>query len=87
MSDAGEGLIDADSRIQERMDELARARAEKQAVEVRDPDAVRELESVRLARIELERQLETTTHDRRAAQLKQAIVELDKRSAALKKKV
>lgn len=87
MGDAGEGLIDADSRIQERMDELARARAEKQAVEVRDPDAVRELESVRLARIELERQLETTTHDRRAAQLKQAIVELDKRSAALKKKV
>ena len=87
MSDAGEGLIDADSRIQERMDELARARAEKQAVEVRDPDAVRELESLRLARIELERQLESTTHDRRAAQLKQAIGELDKRSAVLKKKV
>jgi hypothetical protein len=87
MSDAGEGLIDADSRIQERMDELARERAEKQAVEVRDPDAVRELESLRLARIELERQLEATTHDRRAAQLKQAIAELDKRSAVLKKKV
>jgi ABC-type phosphate transport system auxiliary subunit len=87
MSDAGEGLIDADSRIQERMDELARARAEKQAVEVRDPDAVRELESLRLARIELERQLDGTTHDRRAAQLKQAISELDKRSQALKKKV
>ena len=87
MSDAGEGLIDADSRIQERMDELARMRAEKQAVEVRDPDAVRELESLRLARIEMERQLEATTHDRRAAQLKQAISELDKRSAVLKKKV
>ena len=87
MGDAGEGLIDADSRIQERMDELARARAEKQAIEVRDPDAVRELESLRLARIELERQLEATTHDRRAAQLKQAIDELDKRSAAVKKKV
>ena len=87
MSDAGEGLIDADSRIQERMDELARERAEKQAVEVRDPDAVRELESLRLARIELERQLEATTHDRRVAQLKQAIAELDKRSAVLKKKV
>ena len=87
MGDAGEGLIDADSRIQERMDELARERAEKQAVEVRDPDAVRELESLRLARIELERQLEATTHDRRSAQLKQAIGELDKRSAALRKKV
>lgn len=87
MSDAGEGLIDADSRIQERMDELARARAEKQAAEVRDPDAVRELESLRLARIEMERQLENTTHDRRAAQLKQAMAELDKRVAALRKKV
>jgi hypothetical protein len=87
MSDAGEGLIDADSRIQERMDELARARAERQAAEVRDPDAVRELESMRLARIELERQLENTTNDRRAAQLKQAIGEIDKRLAALKKKV
>ena len=87
MSDAGEGLIDADSRIQERMDELARARAEKQAAEVRDPDAVRELESLRLARIELERQLESTTHDRRAAQLKQAMAELDKRVTALKKKI
>ena len=87
MSDAGEGLIDADSRIQERMDELARARAEKQAVEVRDPDAVRELESLRLARVELERQLDATTHDRRAAQLKQANSELDKRSAVLKKKI
>jgi hypothetical protein len=87
MGDAGEGLIDADSRIQERMDELARERAEKQAVEVRDPDAVRELESLRLARIELERQLESTTHDRRAAQLKQAIAELDKRSTVVKKKV
>lgn len=86
MSDAGEGLIDADSRIQERMDELARARAEKQAAEVRDPDAVRELESLRLARIELERQLEATTHDRRIAQLKQAIAELDSRQAALKSK-
>ena len=87
MSDAGEGLIDADSRIQERMDELARVRAERQAAEVRDPDAVRELESMRLARIELERQLENTTHDRRTAQLKQAIGEIDKRLAALKKKV
>jgi len=87
MSDAGEGLIDADSRIQERMDELARARAEKQAVEVRDPDAVRELESLRLARVELERQLDATTHDRRAAQLKQANSELDKRSEVQKKKI
>ena len=68
-------------------DSAAKEAAEKQAAEVRDPDAVRELESLRLARIEMERQLENTTHDRRAAQLKQAMAELDKRVAALRKKV
>lgn len=83
MSDAGEGLIDADSRIQERMDELARARAEKAAAEVRDPEAVRELESLRLARTELGRQLEATTHERRRAQLSQALEEISKRMAGV----
>ena len=87
MGDSGEGLIDADSRIQERMEELARARAERGAPEVKDPEAVRELESLRLARTEIERQLESTTHDRRRAQLTQAIADLDKKSAALKKKI
>ena len=83
MGDAGEGLIDADSRIQERMDELARERAEKAAADVRDPEAVIEMESLRLARTELERQLEATTHERRRAQLAQALEEISKRSAAV----
>ena len=83
MGDAGEGLIDADSRIQERMDELARERAEKAAGDVRDPDAVREMESLRLARTELERQLEATTHERRRAQLAQALEEISKRTTAV----
>ena len=83
MSDAGEGLIDADSRIQERMDELARARSEKAAADVRDPEAVRELESLRLARTELERQLEATAHERRRSQLAQALEEIGKRTAAV----
>jgi len=87
MGDSGEGLIDADSRIQERMEELARARAERGAPAVKDPEAVRELESLRLARTEIERQLESTTHDRRRTQLTQAIADLDKKSAALKKKI
>ena len=87
MSDAGEGLIDADSRIQERMDELARARAEKAAADVRDPEAVRELESLRLARTELERQLEATTHERRRAQLTQALEEISKRFAGVEQRL
>jgi hypothetical protein len=85
MGDSGEGLIDADSRIQERMDDLARERAERAAGAVRDPDKVRELESLRLARTELERQMETTTHERRRQQLAQAIADLDKKTAALTK--
>jgi chromosome segregation ATPase len=87
MGDAGEGLIDADSRIQERMDELARERAERRAEVVRDPDAIREYESLRLARTELQRQLEATTNDRRRAQLQQAIGDLDHRMEGLKKSI
>jgi hypothetical protein len=69
------------------MEELARERADRAAGEVKDPEAVRELESLRLARTELERQLETTTHERRRAQLTQAIADLNKKSLALKKRV
>lgn len=83
MGDAGEGLVDADARIQERMDELARARADRRREPVRDPDAVRELESLRLGRTALQRQLDDCTHDRRRDQLTQALTDLDARIAAL----
>jgi len=86
MGDSGEGLIDADSRIQERMDELARERAERRSVSVADPEITRELESLRLARTALQRQFDESTHDRRRAQLTQAMAELDKRLADLQKK-
>jgi hypothetical protein len=79
MGDAGEGLIDQDSRIQERMEELERERAKAQMRDVRDPEAVRMLESLRLARTELERQLATTTHERRKDSISQAMKELDRR--------
>jgi hypothetical protein len=86
MGDAGEGLIDAESRIQERMDELARERSEKRAEAVRDPDAVRALESLRLARTALQRQLDESAHDRRRGQLTQAIADLDARIAEMTRK-
>jgi len=79
MGDAGEGLVDSESRIQERLDELARERAERRAVTPADPVAARELDSLRLARAELQRQLETTTHAGRRAQIAQAVEELDRR--------
>ena len=48
MSDAGEGLIDADARIQERMEELERDRQQTKKKDTRDPEKVRALN--RLAR-------------------------------------
>ena len=79
MGDAGEGLIDAESRIQERMEDLERGRAQKHTRTVRNPERLRALESLRLARTELERQLAASTHERRRAQIGLAIEEVDRR--------
>jgi hypothetical protein len=82
MGDAGEGLIDAESRIQERMEELERERTERAAAAPRNSEALREVESLKLARAELDRQLKTTVHERRRTQLADAIAEVDRRLAA-----
>lgn len=83
MGDAGEGLIDADARIQERMDELEREKKNRGKQAPVNPERVRERESLRLARTELQRQLDTTANDVRKKQLGQAIAELGKRIDAL----
>lgn len=84
MGDAGEGLIDADARLQERMDELEQERQKgKQTALQGDPEKTRQIESCRLARTELQRQLDATPHQARKQQLTQAIAELDKRIKAL----
>jgi hypothetical protein len=79
MGDSGEGLIDAEARIQERAEDMERARVHRQPKTVRDPERVHALESLRLARTELERQLAATAHERRRAQILQAIEEVDRR--------
>jgi hypothetical protein len=84
MGDAGEGLIDAESRIQERMEELERERTERRVQDVRNPEQVQALESLRLGRTELERQLASTTHEKRRSTIEQAIADIDQRMAALK---
>ena len=84
MGDAGEGLIDADARLQERMDELEQERKKsRQGTVYGDPEKARQLESHRLARTELQRQLESTSHQARRQQLTHAIAELEKRIEAL----
>ena len=85
MGDAGEGLIDADSRIQERMEELERERKQAAARVVRDPEKVRALESLRLARTELERQLQATTNEQRRGHINQAIAEIGRRMEEMDK--
>jgi hypothetical protein len=84
MGDSGEGLIDAEGRIQERMEELERERTRLQHGKVvRDPEKEQALESLRLARTELDRQLVATSHERRRAGIAQAIEEIDRRAKEL----
>jgi hypothetical protein len=83
MGDSGEGLIDADARIQERMEELERERTRQQhGKPVRDPVKMQALESLRLARTELDRQFVATTNERRRTQIAQAIEEINRRMVA-----
>jgi hypothetical protein len=84
MGDAGEGLVDAESRLAERMEE--REQEKRQArlgPSTADPERARETESLRLAKTEMQRQLDLTTHEVRRAQLAQALSEIDKRLTAL----
>ena len=83
MGDAGEGLVDSESRIQERMEELAREKQARPAKrDLRDPEQMRALESLRLARTELQRQVAETKHERRRGQLAEALAEIERRIAA-----
>lgn len=83
MGDAGEGLVDADARIQEQMEEREAERKRRAGAQpALDPERTRELESLRLARAELERQSSATSHPVRKQQIQAAIAEIDKRLAA-----
>ena len=86
MGDAGEGLVDAESRLAERLEEREEEKKRsRQVAKSGDPERTRQLESCRLARTEMQRQLEATTHQARKQQLTQAIAELDRRIAQLAK--
>ena len=80
MGDAGEGLVDAESRLAERMEEREEEKKRaRQAGKGTDPERVRQVESLKLARVEMQRQLELATHKARQQQLTQAVAEIDKR--------
>jgi hypothetical protein len=82
MGDSGEGLVDAEARIQEQIEEReAEGRRRSGGGPKIDPEKVREIESLRLAKSNLERQAEATAHPVRKQQIKLAIAEIDKRLA------
>ena len=87
MGDAGEGLVDAESRLAERMEEREQEkRRARQGGKGQDPELVRQIESLRLARTEMQRQLELTAHAARKQQLTQALAEIDRRIGELSKR-
>jgi len=84
MGDSGEGLIDNEARIQERMEELQRNRERTRRPDVENPELARQIESFELARKEIIRALESTTHQARKSQLTAALADIDRRIKALK---
>jgi len=86
MGDSGEGLVDAEGRIQERIEELQRSREQaRRQPAAGDPEQTRKLESLKLARTELARQLQTATHPARKSQLAAAVADIDRRIAEIAK--
>lgn len=83
MGDAGEGLVDAEARIQERLDEIAEEKAARRRAVVIDPVKAREVAALRLARTDVDRQLQGTAHEARRKQLTAALAQIDKQIAAL----
>jgi hypothetical protein len=86
MSDSGEGLVDATSRLAERIEEMEEDRRRARFAGPRiDPEKLRALESLRLARADVQRQLSVITHEGRRQQLSSAMAEIERRLAELEK--
>lgn len=83
MSDAGEGLVDAEARLQEQLDAREHERRRRGLAAGVDPEKLRARESLRLAKSELNRQYGVARHPVRKEQLEAAIAEVDRRMADL----
>jgi hypothetical protein len=84
MGDSGEGLVDAEARIQERMEEMQLEREQAQRRPRVNVEQTRKLESLKLAHKELSRQLESSAHAARKQQLSAAIADIEKKMAELR---
>ena len=76
MGDAGEGLIDAEDRFQQWVAEREQQKQRK-GVASADPERERKLNSLRLAKAELERQRSVTQSPIRQKQIAQALEDLE----------
>jgi hypothetical protein len=81
MSDSGEGLVDAEARLQEQIDAREQERQRRNAGPPKDPRKTRTIESLRLAKEDLTRQLTLTSVGHRKVQIQAAISEIDRRMA------
>lgn len=79
MSDAGEALVDAEARLQERMEERDVERRRRSGATILNPRVQREVESLKLARVELQRQAAATGNAVRRRQIEAALAEIDRR--------
>jgi len=79
MGDSGEGLVDAESRIQERIEELQVERALKQKSDRPNPELIRKIDSLKLIRTETTHQLQIARNPARKAQLSGALADIDSR--------
>lgn len=77
MGDAGEGLIDAEDRFQQWVAEREQQKQRK-GVASADPERERKLNSLRLAKAELERQRAVTQSPIRQKQIAQALADLER---------
>ena len=76
MGDAGEGLIDAEDRLQQWVADREQQKQRK-GVAAADPERERKLSSLRLAKAELERQRAVTESPIRQKQIVQALQDLE----------
>ncbi len=84
MGDAGEGLVDASSRLAERMEEMEEMRrAAKATGPTIDPERARAVESLRLAIADIQRQINATSHPARRSQLEAALRDVERRFTEL----
>jgi len=80
MGDAGEGLVDAEARIQELMDQRDADRKAKANTVIVDAQAAERAYSKELVRASLRDQLAAATHPVRRQQLEAAIHDIDRLS-------